>query len=75
MLKAFKVRIYPNKTQAAYIAKAIGCTRATYNMMLHDEKAAFEQFKAAEEHMTEEEDYILATAFIKKTAASLGITL
>jgi sugar phosphate isomerase/epimerase len=27
------------------------------------------------EHMTEEEDYILATAFIKKTAASLGITL
>ena len=27
------------------------------------------------EHMTEEEDYVLATAFIKKTAASLGITL
>ena len=27
------------------------------------------------EHMTEEEDYILATAFIKKTAASLGLTL
>lgn len=53
--KAFKVRLYPNKTQALYIAKAIGCVRAIYNMMLHDEKEAYQAYVDAEKDMTDEE--------------------
>lgn len=43
--KAFKVRLYPNKVQAIYFSKAIGCCRAVYNMMLHDEIASYEEYK------------------------------
>ena len=36
MLKAYKYRIYPNKEQEEYLAKAFGCTRFIYNKMLAD---------------------------------------
>lgn len=55
MLKAFKVRLYPNTTQSIYFAKAIGCSRAIYNMMLHDYNEAYEQFRKDVESMTDEE--------------------
>lgn len=55
MLKAFKVRLYPNKTQSIYFARAIGCSRAIYNMMLHDYNEAYEQFRKDEESMTADE--------------------
>lgn len=55
MLKAFKVRLYPNTTQANYFARAIGCCRAIYNLMLHDEKNAYEVYKAEEAGMSDEE--------------------
>ena len=55
MLKAFKVRLYPNTTQSIYFARAIGCSRAIYNMMLHDYNEAYEQFRKDEESMTSDE--------------------
>lgn len=55
MFKAFKVRLYPNTTQRIYIARAIGCSRAIYNMMLHDYNEAYEQFRTDEESMTDDE--------------------
>ena len=55
MLKAFKVRLYPNTTQSIYFARAIGCSRAIYNMMLHDYNEAYEQFRKDEESMTADE--------------------
>lgn len=55
MLKAFKVRLYPNKIQAIYFAKAIGCARAIFNMMLHDANEAYEEYKKSIEGMNDEE--------------------
>lgn len=55
MFKAFKVRLYPNTTQRIYIARAIGCSRAIYNMMLHDYNEAYKQFRKDEEPMTDDE--------------------
>lgn len=55
MLKAFKVRLYPNTTQSIYFARAIGCSRAIYNMMLHDYNDAYDQFHKDEESMTDDE--------------------
>ncbi|TKJ21178.1 MAG: hypothetical protein CEE42_14110 [Promethearchaeota archaeon Loki_b31] len=34
MIRAFNVRIYPNKTQLTKIHKTIGCSRFIYNQML-----------------------------------------
>ena len=34
MLKAIKIRLYPNKTQAIYINKLLGCYRFVYNQCL-----------------------------------------
>ena len=53
--KAFKVRLYPNKVQAIYFSKAIGCCRAVYNMMLHDEIASYEEYKKSIEGVSDDE--------------------
>jgi putative transposase len=55
MLKAFKVRLYPNKIQANYFAKAIVCARAIFNMMLHDANEAYEEYKKSIEGMSADE--------------------
>jgi len=34
MIKAIKIRLYPNKTQEEYIAKLLGCYRFVYNQCL-----------------------------------------
>lgn len=55
MMKAYKVRLYPNKTQAEYFARAMGCCRKLYNLMLDDYKKAYAEFKGAEEGMSDSE--------------------
>lgn len=45
MLKAYKYRIYPNKEQQIYLAKAFGCTRFVYNQMLSDRIKSYEENK------------------------------
>lgn len=43
--KAFKYRIYPNKTQEELIQKTFGCVRFVYNHFLADRKEAYETSK------------------------------
>lgn len=45
MLKAYKYRIYPNKTQKEQIAKTYGCCRFVYNHTLAYRKEAYEKEK------------------------------
>lgn len=41
MLKAVKIRIYPNKEQEVYISKLLGCYRFVYNKCLDKKKTAY----------------------------------
>ena len=41
MLKAVKIRVYPNKSQANYINKLLGCYRLIYNKCLDRKKTAY----------------------------------
>lgn len=41
MLKAVKIRIYPNKEQEVYINKLLGCYRFVYNKCLDKKKTAY----------------------------------
>ncbi len=41
MLKAVKIRIYPNKEQEVYISKLLGCYRFVYNKCLDRKKTAY----------------------------------
>ncbi len=43
--KAYKIRIYPNKSQAKQIRNTIGCCRFVFNQMLAERKAVYEKFK------------------------------
>ncbi len=43
--KALKVRIYPNEIQTIQLNKTLGCSRAIYNMMLHERISFFEENK------------------------------
>jgi len=43
--KALKVRIYPNAKQTEQLNKTLGCSRAIYNMMLHERITVFEEYK------------------------------
>jgi len=45
MLKAYKFRLYPNKTQQEYFSKTFGCTRFIYNKMLADRIKSYEENK------------------------------
>lgn len=45
MERAYKFRIYPNKTQTELIQKTFGCTRFVYNHYLAKRKEAYEQSK------------------------------
>ena len=45
MIRAFNVRIYPNKAQRTQIHKTIGCGRFIYNQMLNERKEVYEQLK------------------------------
>lgn len=43
MLKAIKVRIYPNDVQKEFISKQLGCCRKIYNLLLDYKKTEWEQ--------------------------------
>lgn len=45
MLKAFKYRLYPTKTQADKINQNIGCARLVYNLMLNAKIEHYEKTK------------------------------
>jgi len=43
--KAYKYRLYPNKSQEEYFAKTFGCVRFVYNKMLGDKIAYYNERK------------------------------
>ena len=43
MLKAIKIRIYPNREQADFIARQLGCCRFVYNRCLAYRKDSYEK--------------------------------
>lgn len=44
ILKGYKYRIYPNKTQAAQIEQTFGCCRFIYNLALETKKTAYSDY-------------------------------
>ena len=44
-LKAYKVRLYPNKTQEVLINKTLGCCRFLYNQMLNERTLTYAELK------------------------------
>ncbi len=55
--KAYKVRLYPNKSQATLIDKTIGATRFMYNQMLAERIDVYNQFRINEIDSNEEIDF------------------
>ena len=47
MLRAVKVRLYPNKVQEQELNKVLGCYRFVYNHMLAKRKTAYETDKTS----------------------------
>ena len=45
MLKAIKIRIYPDSVQKVFISKQLGCCRLIYNKLLDYKKTQYEQNK------------------------------
>ena len=48
MLKALKIRLYPNKTQEEQINKLLGCYRFVYNQCLNKKITSYEKDKTSE---------------------------
>jgi putative transposase len=49
--KAYKIRLYPNKTQRLLIDKTIGSCRFLYNQMLAEKQSIFELYKEDKESL------------------------
>ncbi|WP_298872103.1 helix-turn-helix domain-containing protein, partial [uncultured Psychrobacter sp.] len=45
ILKAHKVRLYPNEEQQIFFAKSFGCTRFIWNRMLSDKIDHYNEHK------------------------------
>lgn len=45
MIRAIKVRLYPNQEQEEILSKTFGCCRFIYNKMLEERKQVYEQLK------------------------------
>lgn len=45
MIRAYKIRLYPNNNQKVLIEKTFGCCRKMYNEMLNERKQVYEQLK------------------------------
>ena len=45
MLRAIKIRLYPNKTQEQTLNKVLGCYRFVYNQMLAQKQNAYKTYK------------------------------
>ena len=52
MLRAFKIRLYPNATQATQINKLLGCYRVVYNQCLARKIKSYEENKVTENRTT-----------------------
>ena len=52
MLKAIKIRLYPNKEQATMINKLLGCYRVVYNQCLARKIKSYEETKTSENRTT-----------------------
>ena len=67
MLKALKIRLYPNKTQEVQINKLLGCYRFVYNQCLNKKITSYEKDKTSENltslghylhgYLTKQEEY------------------
>ena len=67
MLKALKIRLYPNKTQEVQINKLLGCYRFVYNQCLNKKITSYEKDKISENltslghylhgYLTKQEEY------------------
>jgi len=71
MIRAFNVRIYPNKTQRTQIRKTIGYSRFIYNRMLSERREVYERFRddkdALKKHTYKtEKQYKVAFPFLKE---------
>ena len=51
MIKAVKLRIYPNQNQRIQIHKTIGCCRKIYNEMLAERNRVYEQLRDDKEKL------------------------
>ena len=45
MLKAIKIRIYPDSVQKDFISKQLGCCRLIYNKLLDYKKTQYKEYK------------------------------
>ena len=45
MLKAIKIRIYPDSVQKGFISKQLGCCRLIYNKLLYYKKTQYKEYK------------------------------
>ena len=52
MLRAVKIRLYPNATQATQINKLLGCYRVVYNQCLARKIKSYEENKISENQTT-----------------------
>ena len=52
MLKAIKIRLYPNVTQATQINRLLGCYRVVYNQCLNRKIKSYEENKISENQTT-----------------------
>ena len=52
MLRAVKIRLYPNKEQATMINKLLGCYRVVYNQCLNRKIKSYEETKTTENRTT-----------------------
>ena len=52
MLKAIKIRLYPNATQATQINKLLGCYRVVYNQCLNRKIQSYKENKVSENQTT-----------------------
>jgi len=71
MIRAFNVRIYPNKTQRTQIHKTIGCSRFIYNQMLSERREVYERLRgdknALKKHTYKtEKQYKIKFPFLKE---------
>ena len=48
MLKALKIRLYPNKAQEVQLNKLLGCYRFVYNQCLNRKITSYEKYKTSE---------------------------
>jgi len=71
MIRAFNVRIYPNKAQRTQIHKTIGCSRFIYNQMLNERREVYERFRGDKDALKKhtyktEKQYKVEFPFLKE---------